>query len=254
MKKKIHGNHMKNELTYQIYGSQDSKDYDVMAFLEEIPSDVKIAHALIETLENEITQDFMAFGFPSKEVHVNLAVVKRGLVDKVFKGTEDEVNNSMYFTYDLHKKFQRFPQHIKSEVSRNIETKYLRTARVLLSFFSRTEKRKEIKQALRSDLKAKLDVLKDIDFSMKYDFSGKNETEEDIYKVIAFQIAQTVGLFDEKQIYTKSEAISYMTEFYNFIERKQLSQKDLNNLEFKKKEFIKIGIDCMHTFDSLVEH
>jgi hypothetical protein len=50
--------------------------------------------------------------------------------------------------------------------------------------------------ALRGDLKLKLNVLKQIDFSTMVEFPGKKEKIEDIYKVIAFQFGQIFSLID----------------------------------------------------------
>jgi hypothetical protein len=72
-----------------------------------------------------------------------------------------------------------------------------RTIRGLLSYFSRTEHRVAIKAALRSDcLKDKLEALRLIRLQDIPDF-GKKGKNEDVYKFIAFQIAQTNSLIEK---------------------------------------------------------
>ena len=60
----------------------------------------------------------------------------------------DEVNNSLYYTYNLHK--QDFPLIIKGPVERDIFRKDIRAVRGILSTLSRTQYRSDIKQSLKS--------------------------------------------------------------------------------------------------------
>ena len=103
---------------------------------------------------------------------------------------------------------------------------------LLITFYSRTNLRPQIKAALRGDLKLKLDVLKQIDFTKMMDFPGKKEKVEDIYKVIAFQFGQVFSLIDnhEPDSYTKNGIIKNYPDLKNIINRGSISNSDLETL------------------------
>ena len=138
----------------------------------------------------------------------NLISIKDGQVDRVYKGTVDEVNNSLLSTYHLHS--QEFPLPIIAAVPRDVTLKALRTVRGILSHCSRTQFREMIKKALNStSLTERLDTIQHIRFAEITDF-GKNPTVE-VYKFMAFQLAQILGLICEgKEIYTKSQAADFL--------------------------------------------
>jgi len=79
-------------------------------------------------------------------------------------------------------------QIIKSNVSRDVNEKILRTARILLSFLSRTEHRKLVKVALKGDLDAKFDALSKIDLSLITDLGSRNVKWIDYLKTMSFQL------------------------------------------------------------------
>jgi hypothetical protein len=66
-------------------------------------------------------------------------------------------------------------------VDRDLGVKVERACRVILSFFSRTEKRLDIKRALRSGLDVKVDVLSNIYFLLDQNFGTKKD------RVISFR-------------------------------------------------------------------
>lgn len=213
---------------FQVFGSESSQDLDCMVFVDSIPS-VAESHELCEQygrMIKEITKT-------NKEVNTNLCVVENGVVKEVFKGTEDEVNNSLYLTYDKHK--QWCPIKIERMVNRDVDLKILRTCRVLLSFWSRSEMRPEIKKALRGDIYQKIKTIKDFDIT-KYKDLGKNVNWEDYIKVIAFQLGQTIGLIDGIELYSKESICEHYPKLCPYLGRNTSAPLDI--LEEYKDLFV----------------
>ena len=211
----------------QIFGSETSTDYDIMFFVDSIGT-IQESHELIEKIDKELSTIYK-----DKPVNSNICVLKDGIVVDVFKGTIDEVNNAMFLTYDFHE--QKFPNQITKLVERDTELKILRTARVLLSFLSRTEHRKEVKRALKSDLIQKLDVLLNIDLSEVTDLGSRNVKWKDYLKTMTFQLGQTLGLIYGIELYTKKDISAYYPELSDMLNR---TGEDLQILEKFKEKFI----------------
>src|SRR6218665_1710589 len=87
---------------YQIFGSENSLDVDLVFFIEKMPETIagKLA------LSKELSQSIDSF-FPGKEINANLAICKNGHLTEVYKGTTDELNNALFYTYDFHKQNQK---------------------------------------------------------------------------------------------------------------------------------------------------
>jgi hypothetical protein len=215
---------------FQVFGSKSSKDLDVMVFVDDIPQKPHLCHQLESEL-NIWIKDFTKTG---KEVNSNLAVIEGGIISKVFKGIQCEVNNSLIRTYDLHQQY--FPLKVKSPIERDVDLKILRTCRVLLSFISRTEYRSIVKPALSSKFSDKVSALYQCDISKLKGFTDKNVSQEDIFKVYAFQIGQTLSLIDGVELYTKEEISMAYPELEKFIARK--FDGDLVTLEKWKVIFL----------------
>lgn len=193
-------------MKYYLFGSENSQDYDVLVECENIPQNINEAHDICKKHNEELS-----ILLPDKELNCNLITIKDNKIINCFKGTSDELNNCLYYTYDLHK--QVFPNPILSPVERDINEKILRVSRFIITFYSRTELRTEIKAALRGNLLLKLAVLKKIDFVKMTDFPEKKEKKEDIKKVIAFQWGQIFSLLDgyETNSYTKNGIIKKLS-------------------------------------------
>ena len=163
---------------------------------------------------------------------------KDGNLIDVFKGTVDELVNVLYYTYNNHKQF--YPNPILKPVVRDVDEKILRVARFLITFYSRTHLRTQIKSALRGNLKDKLEVLKLIDYTQMNEFPGKKEKYEDIWKVTAFQFGQVFSLIDgyESESYTKNGIIKNYPDLKNILNRITLSLDDLETLNKYLKRFI----------------
>ena len=174
------------------HGSEDSLDHDVYVIFDHIPS-FKEAKAYCNNL---------------KEYNANILVLKDGIVEWCFKGTEDECNNSLFRTYELHE--QKYDLPISNLVQRDVELKIVRTIRGLLSYFSRTEIRSDVKKALKSDsFELKIATLRKCFLS--YDIDYKKTNHKELFKFFAFQIGQTWALMHKgKELFTKSEvAVEY---------------------------------------------
>jgi hypothetical protein len=176
---------------------------------------------LLDRLDEELSVIFT-----DKPVNTNIGVAKDGVLIDCYKGVSDEINNVLYYTYDLHK--QSFPNPVKRPLERDLSVKVERACRVILSFFSRSGKRTEIKRALRSGLDVKVDVLSRIDFLIDQDFGTKKDKVEDIYKTIAFQLGQVFCLVDGKEpySYTKSDISKVYPGLKTFLYRESIKYSD----------------------------
>ena len=206
---------MELDFTFQVFGSESSQDVDAIVFVDSI---VENPHYALEECKvyNKKISEFLK---TDKVINSNLAIVENSVISKVLKGTEDEVNNSLIRTYDLHTQY--FPNRIRAFIERDIDLKILRTARVLLSLISRTSYRPIVKLALQKDYKERVKALYQCDISKMFPdvLASKNVTYEDFIKVYAFQIGQTLGLLDGLELYTKEEIIDAYPELKPYIQR-----------------------------------
>lgn len=232
------------ELPFYIFGSKSSVDYDVLLIVDELKT-IDENHQLIKEWNEKLEKQFVEAGLEHKKVNCNLGVYGMGQIIAVFKGTYDEVNNSVYYTYKRHKQF--YTLNIKAPYDRlgNDYFKHMklkRCYRFILSFYSRVpELREEIKEALRGDFKKRYDVLSEINFHRFKQFPKKKDKIEDIYKVIAFQLAQTIGLFRGIEIYSKEEAIEHFPNLKKFILRQPFTDVDLTFLNIHLTLLLVIG-------------
>lgn len=217
------------------HGSEDSLDTDVFFVVEKL-SNVKN--------ENKIICDELSAFY---NVNGNLITIagpeKSRYVSGCYKGTEDEVNNGLMLTYDLHQ--QSYPNPISRLLPRDAHQKMIRVIRGLLSQCSRTERRTDVKTALKSDdIFKKLSILYSLDIQTIDDF-GKNKAPKiDIHKFIAFQIIQFLGLvnFRKVEIYTKKNASVFWPEAELLLYRHKLrSEFSMYILESLLERFIQ---DC----------
>lgn len=222
-----------SETPFYIFGSENSQDYDIIVSVDEIPQNIDAAHNICKYWNEKLSKTLT-----DKPLNCNLGVFKDGNLIDVFKGTVDELVNVIYYTYDNHKQFH--PNPILKPVVRDVDEKILRVARFLITFYSRTHLRTQIKSALRGNLKDKLEVLKLIDYTQMNEFPGKKEKYEDIMKVIAFQFGQVFSLIDghESESYTKNGIIKNYPDLKNILNRITLSLDDLETLNKYLKRFI----------------
>lgn len=220
---------------FQIFGSENSKDYDIIVFVDSISQNIDLCSSICKDYDDKISKILT-----DKPINVNLGVIEDGYVSDVFKGTYDEVNNALYYTYELHD--QIHDNLILGPIERDLNLKIIRSTRGILSFFSRTDLRSEIKLSLKGDIRSRLDILKKIDFQKMLDFPGKRESKSDIYKVLAFLYGQLFSLIDgyEKDSYTKNGIMRSYPELSNLINRNDITQQDLKILNLFNNRLIRL--------------
>lgn len=211
-----------NEI-YYLHGSVSSVDTDILVVVDLPSHNIQGNHDLCASYE-----EYLSDIYKDKPVNVNLITIRNGQVTWCFKGTVDEVNNSLLDTYIIHE--QPYDLLVNVRLKRDFELKALRAVRIILSCLSRTEFRESVKTALKSDITYQLSILENIDLTKIKDF-GKKHKFEDYVKTIAFQIGQVFGLYLNKELYTK-ESISIMFRFLHPYLMRQPT--DLENLELYK--------------------
>lgn len=213
---------------YQIFGSENSLDVDLVFFIEKMPE--TILEKL--SLSKELT-DSVKTNFPERVINANLAVCQNGHLIEVYKGTTDELNNSLFYTYDFHQ--QQYRNQINKLLKRDIDLKFLRSTRMILSFLSKTEYRVAVKNALRGELEEKIQVLETVDLNQISSF-GKNANYQDVLKSIAFQLGQSISLDEKKELYTKNQIADYFSELRKYLFREE--NTDCENLQKWLLKFI----------------
>lgn len=195
---------------YQLFGSEDSRDIDIVFFVDAIHAiqdSVLLAKALIQQLPQKYDQ--------SRLINANLAVLEQGKIVDVYKGTPDELNNSLYHTYGWH--IQDYPAQIKELLPRDIPLKYRRTLHKTLSYFTKTPYRKEVKAALRSGYERQMKCLKSIDLCT-LDLGAQTQ---DAWKVITFSMVQSIALNKGVELYTKQQVKAFLPGVTPFINREK---------------------------------
>lgn len=216
---------------FVFFGSPSSLDYDVAVFVSQIPP-VLEAHALCKYYDKTIACMIKDARLPEKPVNSNLLVAYKGQVIDCLRGTCDEINNSLIDTFHHHEQF--YSLDITERIVRDKEWKLLRTARVFLSFFSRTDDRVRIKSALRGNLREKLDVLESLDMVTASEDVKTKIDAGDFYKLIAFQIGQCLSLYRGLELYTKEDIADEYPLLSPFLFRKEKEFYLLNIAEYYK--------------------
>lgn len=196
-----------------VHGSADSTDVDVVYVVDVLPDAAECKKFCSEKEENR-----------------NVMTVADGIVTACYKGTPDELNNSLFRTYGLHE--QTCPLIVTREVERIVPIKIVRAMRIILSHLSRSQFRPEIKEALRGSWRQRMRVLLTIISRMEeINFStlNKNMTAEDIKKIIAFQTGQTLALINGRELFTKREIADEYPELELYLYRQKDS--DVWNLK-----------------------
>lgn len=235
-------------MIFQLFGSEDSLDYDVMVFVDEIPVIIDDGHTLCKSYNKDLSKILT-----DKELNTNLAVIKNGIVVNVFKGTPDEVNNSLFYTYDNHEQIHK--KFITKVVDRDFDRKLLRVFRNIISYFSRSELRVIIKSALRGDLNEKIEALKLIDFNEIRDIN-KKDSMTNIYKIISFQYGQLFSLIDDVECdsYTKSGVIKNYADLSNMLRRGNMLDSDFITLNRYKDRLIKFAQSRVKIMQNIKEY
>ena len=208
-----------------------------MVFVDSIPESKEDSKSLCEYYNILIDRLFSENGIPHKELNCNIAVIKDGIVANVFKGTTDEVNNSMLLTYDNFTQFHK--NKIERLIPRDVDLKLLRAFRIILSFLSRSYLRESVKKSLRGTLQEKIDTLLLFDFGQMIDTGNKNVTSDNFYKALSFQIGQVLGLRDGLELYSKEDIYNTYSGLESFLMR------DVTNYDFSELSHY---VDILCTF------
>lgn len=211
-------------MKYYVFGSQSSQDLDILVLVEKIGT-IQENKIKVTELQEELKS------ISSKAVNVNLGIEENGVLVQVFKGTLDEVNNSVMDTYSLHP--QMHSLSITQRMKRDVSEKVLRSVRIVLSNLSRTHYRKLVKTALQGDVKSRIEALKNID--LRSVTTHDKYPILDVHKTLAFQMGQAVGLIVGCELYTKED----IAKVYPHLGAALRRETSLNEeLEAFKRHFI----------------
>jgi hypothetical protein len=152
----------------------------------------------------------------TRPVNGNLVVAEKGVLTDVFKGTKDELNNALYYTYSLHTQYCE--SVIEKLVERDVDLKFIRASRSILSYFTRTSIRVAVKDALKGDIDLKYQTLKEMDF---IGILASEVNDLDSRKSIAFQLGQAIGLDDGVELYTKDSIKALYPVLKPYLEREK---------------------------------
>lgn len=184
-----------NILAKYTHGSADSVDNDVVY--------------VFDTLPNREECKIFCSGHPDENRNIITINDEKGIVSGCYKGTIDEINNSLIRTYFLHP--QDYALRLTHTVKRNFILKAIRCVRIILSYLTRTEYRSQIKKVLHSqNWEDKFNYLYNFDLSkISYSNLGKDRNPTDVLKIIAFQLGQTLLLERGIEAYTKKEVADF---------------------------------------------
>jgi hypothetical protein len=200
-----------------VHGSEDSTDHDVVYIFEKQPN----FHEMIKFCSE-------------KEENRNILILENGVVSSCFKGTPDELNNSLLTTFKLHKQPHYEENPIKLKIERIVGLKVVRSLRSLLTRVSRSKWRKDVKYALKS-----LNLNHYINALSKIDFNGmKDLLDIEDCKSLAYQIGQTLALLEGTEIFTKKEVSNYFPSLEFFIYRSKDSLDHLDILNEYLQKFL----------------
>lgn len=216
---------------FNIFGSPSSIDRDILVFVDTLP-ELETSKTLTKQLALTIQSHFQ----DTKVPNINFGILNDGVITKTLKGIPDETNNAILATYGFH--IQPYPLAITRAVARDLDAKHQRTARVILSLYSRTIHREGVKQALRGDFKAKCAMLSQLDFSVPVDFGKQAVPEVDIYKSIAFQLGQSLALAEGVELYTKEDIVAHFPAFVTALRREPIAPACRQALEDAKQRFL----------------
>jgi hypothetical protein len=199
---------------FQHFGSMDSQDIDLVFFIDTLPS------TIVECAEKclAFNAQYAALFEPIKKLNSNLIVVNQGVIKDAFKGNLDELNNSLLLTYHLHPQY--YPNAIKRFLERDVDLKFLRASRSILSVLTKTRHRTAVKNALKGAISLKLNTLENIDLTT-IDWSNSKMALEDIKKMLAFQIGQTLALFCGQEVYTKNDIALIFPKLKPYLNREK---------------------------------
>lgn len=212
------------QIIHYKYGSLDSKDIDVITFVEDISD----------------TDSYRKLSFYMKQqfnLEVNFCVLKDGYIVDSSKGIPQSVNNSLYWTFGIHEYNRELVNPVKSlyPIDQLKILKSVEAVRTCLSFISRTEFRSLVKPSLSSrDMDKRIKVLRNIDY-----FLLTKELTVDQLKSMSFVIGQAYCLLrDIENVFTKQEVYKFLPELQEVLQRQGDFKNNLKIFNDLKNNFL----------------
>lgn len=210
----------KNKPIYK-YGSANSIDFDGMIFVDDVSNKQywrEVGHYITKTLNIEI----------------NFCVIKDGQIIESLKGIPQVVNNSFYYTYNLHSQ-NTLECPVKTLYNNTEELKHVETVRSLLASISRSGYRSLVKPSLNSNnMEERIEVLKEVDFN-DLEKIKLDHIDISMLKSCAFVLGQSLTFLKKnKEIYTKGDIIDNIPDLKSMIHRENNiieNRKMLHNLK-----------------------
>jgi hypothetical protein len=182
---------------YYFFGSPDSTDTDVM---------IDHPDALSQETDSKIVKALKAQYPAIEKWNINIVRIQDGIVVSSIpnKGAADSANNSLYYTFKYHDQIFDFP--LVSSVNRNLPLATVKCVNACLLWCKGNNRDEEYRDRLRPILRSGnwfdcVNLLPTLTFETP--FTNNNAENRNIYKSLAFNIGQTIALFNSKEIYTK---------------------------------------------------
>jgi len=236
--------------SFNVFGSPDSIDVDLVIFVnfntQPLLNRIHFLQKKCKEFERELLSLF------SKKINVNLANLENGVIAECFKGTPDELNNAIYYTYHYHDQY--FELLVKRPVKRDLLLKVIRCERKVLSSARRTKLRRYIKPTLRTFNLMEYHKCLSTHYEEIVDLLFEDENVEKL-KIIAFQVGQTLLLMRGIEVYTKGEIVSYYPQLKQYLYR---SLEEPDSLKELLGEFVNevqpIIDECVFKDNYMVEY
>lgn len=208
-------------MVFNVHGSEDSIDVDVMVAVDERWMQPHKPHALVAECKRLTGPVASALGLPAHaDVNVNLCVARDGVLVWVAKGDASESNNGLLRTYGLHR--QLHPPLATRAQPRLVNAKLHRGLRSLLGCFTRTQHRALLKAALRSNgtWRTRLDALHALCVAdaLRWEQPMMGDACDEL-KRAAFQAVQMVYLLQQREVFTKAEVVALEPALQPFMYR-----------------------------------
>lgn len=195
------------KLPFVLHGSADSLDRDIIYIVDGAIPGANACHHFC----NKHT------GAGSENRNVVSVHPGRHLVQDCYKGTPDAINNQILETFGNHKQLCFAEQcPIVRKVRRQVILKVVRSMRQILGFVGSVHHQKyhaNVKRALKTrNFYNRLLCFATLDFVDIFLPASPNEQPNfnmDVLKSLAFQLVQTSGQFDYKELYSKKQIVQF---------------------------------------------
>lgn len=215
--------------TFNIFGSTNSQEYDILFHVPEIIKDQNMSNLFCMGISYFIELN-------DKNKRIVLCTTKNGIINKVSIGLPDELNNSLFYTYALHKQYH--PCLVNRSVKRNIPAKIKLVIKEILRILSETQYKQKILPVINKEFNEQYEVFKSLELdNLSFLFNIESEDQIDTkvktFKQAAiFELMQCIGLLDNIEIYTAMECYYQ----YNILVWDDISLNEIKNKLVEKIE------------------